>query len=177
MNTAPWRRYFQSPVEFEADYNQMVFPCADLARRVASANSQLHAILGNHLKSLDASGRQDFGTEVQAIILHAMKSGDCTLPKVARMLGTSTRSLQRRLAEEGRSFREELDSVRSRVAVRYLEETAIPLASLAMTLGYADTTAFSHAFRRLTGLSPALWRMRRKREATANSALHGHPER
>lgn len=164
INTAPWRRYFQSPVEFESEHNQMVFPSADLARRVASANSQLHAILGSHLKSLDASGRQDFGSEVQAIILHAMKSGDCTLPRVARMLGTSARTLQRRLADEGRSFRVELDSVRIRVATRYLEETTIPLASLAMTLGYADTTAFSHAFRRLTGHSPARWRTKARDE-------------
>jgi AraC-like DNA-binding protein len=161
LNTAPWRRCFLSPVEFEAEHNQMVFPRADLMRRVARANSQLHAILNSHLKGLDASGRHDFGSEVQAIILHAMKSGDCALPNVARMLGTSVRTLQRRLADEGRSFREELDSVRSRVAIRYLEETAIPLASLAMTLGYADTTAFSHAFRRLTGQSPARWRARR----------------
>ena len=160
VNPAPWRRYFQTHVEFEAEHNQMIFSRTDLTRRVARANSQLHAILNSHLKKLDENGRQEFSSEIQAMILHAMKGGNCTLPYVARMLGTSVRTLQRRLADEGRSFRHELDSIRSRVAIRYLEETGIPLASLALTLGYADTTAFSHAFRRITGESPARRRMR-----------------
>jgi AraC-like DNA-binding protein len=158
MNSAPYRQAFRCPVEFEAEHNQAVFDSHVLDHHIAQSNSQLHAILNSHLRGLDASGKLDFATEVQQIILHAMKGGECTLPRVAQMLGTSQRTLQRRLAGEGRSFRDELETVRSRVAMRYLEETAIPLTSLSMTLGYADLAAFSHAFRRMTGSSPSAWR-------------------
>lgn len=158
MNTAPYRQAFRCPVEFEAEHNQAVFDYAVLDTRIAQSNSQLHAILNSHLRGLDASGKLDYATEVQQIILHAMKGGECTLPRVAQMLGTSQRTLQRRLSAEGRSFRDELETVRARVAMRYLEETAIPLTSLSMTLGYSDLAAFSHAFRRMTGVSPSAWR-------------------
>lgn len=165
MNTAPYRQAFRCPVEFEAEHNQVVFDYNVLATPIAQSNSQLHAILNSHLRGLDASGKLDYATEVQQIILHAMKSGECTLPRVAHMLGTSQRTLQRRLALEGRSFRDELETVRSRVAMRYLEETAIPLTSLSMTLGYADLAAFSHAFKRMTGVSPSSWRKTRRAAA------------
>jgi AraC-like DNA-binding protein len=160
LNSAPYRQAFRCPVEFEAEHNQAVFDRHLLDHKIAQSNSQLHAILESHLRSLDASGRLDFASEVQQIILHAMKGGNCTLPRVAKMLGTSQRTLQRRLAGEGRTFRDELETVRSRVAMRYLEETAIPLTSLAMTLGYSDLAAFSHAFRRSVGASPSAWRKR-----------------
>jgi len=158
INTMPYRQAFRCPVEFEAEHNQAVFDSRSLDYKIAESNSQLHAILDSHLRGLDASGRLDFASEVQQIILHAMKGGNCTLPRVAEMLGTSQRTLQRRLAHEGRTFRDELESVRSRVAMRYLEETAIPLTSLSMTLGYSDLAAFSHAFRRTVGTSPSAWR-------------------
>jgi AraC-like DNA-binding protein len=158
INSTPYRQAFRCPVEFAAEHNQTVFESRLLDYPIAQANSQLHAILESHLRGLDASGKLDFATEVQQIILHAMKGGDCSLPRVARMLGTSQRTLQRRLTGEGRTFRDELETVRSRVAKRYLEETAIPLTSLSMTLGYSDLAAFSHAFRRVTGSSPSAWR-------------------
>jgi AraC-like DNA-binding protein len=158
LNTAPYRQAFRCPVDFEAEHNQAVFDSEILNTPIAQSNRQLHAILNTHLRGLDASGKLDYATEVQQIILHAMKGGECTLPRVAQMLGTSQRTLQRRLSAEGRTFRDELETVRSRVAMRYLEETAIPLTSLSMTLGYSDLAAFSHAFRRITGVSPSTWR-------------------
>lgn len=158
MNTAPYRQAFRCPVEFEAEHNQVVFDYSLLETPIAQSNSQLHAILSGHLRDLDAGGKLDFATEVQQIILHAMKGGECTLPRIAQMMGTSQRTLQRRLSAENRSFRDELETVRSRVAMRYLEDTAIPLTSISMTLGYSDLAAFSHAFRRMTGISPSAWR-------------------
>lgn len=158
MNTAPYRQVFRSPVEFEAEHSQVVFESTLLATTIAQSNSQLYGILDGHLRSLDASGKRDYATEVQQIILHAMKEGKCTLPRVAHLLGTSQRTLQRRLALEGRTFRDEVETARCSVAMHYLEQTAVSLTSLSMTLGYSDLAAFSFAFRRMTGMSPSAWR-------------------
>jgi AraC-like DNA-binding protein len=161
MNTAPYRQAFRCAVEFEAEHSQVVFDGNVLDNTIAQSNSQLYDILKSHLRGLDASGNLDYATEVQQIILHAMKSGECALPRVATMLGTSQRTLQRRLALEGRTFRDELETVRCRVAMHYLEETTIPLTSVSMTLGYSNLAAFSHAFRKMAGMSPSAWRKAR----------------
>jgi AraC-like DNA-binding protein len=57
------------------------------------------------------------------------------------------------LRDEGTSFAEVVDALRREMAVAYLDR-GIPIAEVASLLGYADTTAFHHAFRRWTGSSP-----------------------
>lgn len=158
FNAAPWRRTFRCPVHFEAEHNQSVFDASLLDRALARVDSRLHAILNTHLHNLNASGGADFGSEAQQIILQAMKAGNCSLPRVASHLGMTPRTLQRRLATEGTGFQAELDTVRTRVAHRYLEESAMPLTSLADMLGYSDLAAFSRAFKKANGVSPLAWR-------------------
>ncbi len=158
FNSAPWRRAFRCPVHFEAEQNQSVFDASLLDRALTGGDNRLHAILNSHLRNLDASGGADFGSEVQQIILQAMKNGDCSLLRVAHYLGMTPRTLQRRLAAEGTGFQSELEAVRTRVAHRYLEESSMALTSLADMLGYGDLAAFSRAFKKVNGISPMEWR-------------------
>ena len=74
---------------------------------------------------------------------------------MARRLGTSSRSLGRRLAEEGTSFKELVNELRRELAQRYLEQGVHRPKSIAALLGYKDLSAFHHAFRRWTGTTPA----------------------
>jgi AraC-like DNA-binding protein len=158
FNAAPWRRAFRCPVHFEADHNQSVFDARLLDRPLTGSDSRLHAILNTHLQNLNVSGGADFGSEVQQIILQAMKNGNCSLPRVAGYLGMTPRTLQRRLSAEGTGFLAELEAVRNRVAHRYLEESSMPLTSLADMLGYSDLAACSRAFKKTNGASPRAWR-------------------
>lgn len=158
FNPAAYRRAFRCPVHFEAEHNASVFDARLLDRRLTNGDSRLHAILNSHLHSLDVGGGADFCGEVQQIILQAMKNGNCSLPRVAQYLGMTPRTLQRRLSIEGTGFQSELEAVRSRVAHRYLEESQMPLTSLADMLGYSDLAAFSRAFKRANSVSPIAWR-------------------
>jgi len=160
FNSAPYRRAFRCPVHFEAEHNQSVFDAALLDQKLSGRDSRLHAILNSHLRNLDTGGGHDFGTEVQQIIMQAMKNGNCSLPRVAQHLGMTPRTLQRRLSTEETSFQSELDTVRNRLAHRYLEESAMPLTFLADMLCYSDLAAFSRAFKRQNGSSPLSWRKR-----------------
>src|SRR5690606_6215933 len=83
----------------------------------------------------------------------AVCNGGINLEEAARHLGLSARTLQRRLREEGTSFAAIVDATRHEMAVAYLAQ-GLPLATVAELLGYAETTAFHHAFRRWTGTSP-----------------------
>jgi AraC-like DNA-binding protein len=73
---------------------------------------------------------------------------------VARRLGVSQRSLATHLAHEGINFSKLLDALRLQLASRYLRDEQLPVSHVAWLLGYQDTAAFSHAFRRWTGKAP-----------------------
>jgi AraC-like DNA-binding protein len=83
-----------------------------------------------------------------------------TQDEAARRLGLSRRSLRRKLAEEGTSFRALVDEVRFGLVAGYLENTGLPLDEIAARTGFSDAANLSHAFRRWTGDSPGAWRRR-----------------
>jgi AraC-like DNA-binding protein len=66
----------------------------------------------------------------------------------------STRTLSRRLQEEGSSHQKLLDELRHSLAVRYLDDDRRTIAEVSFMLGFADPSAFSRAFKRWSGQSP-----------------------
>jgi AraC-like DNA-binding protein len=78
-----------------------------------------------------------------------------TLEEVSRALHMSERTLKRRLAAQGTSFTSVLDDARCERAMVWLREDTSSHADIAERLGYADASAFSRAFRRWTGMTPA----------------------
>jgi AraC-like DNA-binding protein len=81
---------------------------------------------------------------------------------VADALHMSTRTLQRRLAEAGTTFRDVLDGVRSGLAESYLTDTTVSIPEVAFLLGFSDQSSFHRAFHRWTGWAPGRWRRERK---------------
>ncbi|WP_115514853.1 MULTISPECIES: helix-turn-helix domain-containing protein [Xanthomonas] len=69
-------------------------------------------------------------------------------------LGVSSRTLRRRLHEEGTTFQQTLDKVRAALAEHYLRKTMMSSAEIALLLGFEDTNAFVRAFRVWTGKTP-----------------------
>ena len=80
-----------------------------------------------------------------------------TLEEVANALHISTRTLKRRLQEEGQNFRALVDHVLCERAMQMLQEGLL-INEVAFCLGYNDVPNFSRAFRRWTGLSPSDFR-------------------
>lgn len=83
-----------------------------------------------------------------------------SLEELAGGLFTTTRTLRRRLAAEGTSFRELTNQVRMVMATQLIEAGRHSVQQVAHQLGYGDTSAFTHAFRRWTGTSPREFRER-----------------
>lgn len=80
--------------------------------------------------------------------------------EVARALHLSTRSLHRRLAEEGTSFRQIRERLRRDQALQRLENTNESVAGIAEALGYSEPSAFFRAFVGWTGVAPTSYRKR-----------------
>ncbi len=79
------------------------------------------------------------------------------LPRVAESLAMSERSLRRRLAAEGTSYRALAEEVRELLADELLR-AGLAVGQVAGRLGYAETASFTHAFTRWKGCSPTAHR-------------------
>jgi len=87
-------------------------------------------------------------------LIRSAVSGD----DAARHLHLHRRTLNRRLSEAGTTFRQVLDQVRFELAREMLSDTRLHIAEIAARLGYRTPSAFTRAFRRWSGNSPAHWR-------------------
>ncbi|HZZ51864.1 MAG TPA: AraC family transcriptional regulator ligand-binding domain-containing protein [Pseudonocardia sp.] len=85
---------------------------------------------------------------------HRSITGD----ELAQQLSMSGATLRRKLNEEGTSLREVRDDVLRRAAVASLRRGGEPIATLSERLGFSEPSAFTRAFRRWTGASPAAYR-------------------
>ena len=72
----------------------------------------------------------------------------------------SERTLQRRLAEQGESFQALTDQARHAAAASLLRSQAYSVVEVAFITGFADQSAFTRAFKRWTGETPAAFRRR-----------------
>jgi AraC-like DNA-binding protein len=95
---------------------------------------------------------------VRDAIAAELRGGSPRLESIARRLAMSPRTLQRRLADEGRLFNDVLDEMRVRAAKAYLARRDVAGAEVAYLLGFAEQSSFTHAFRRWTGQTPTEYR-------------------
>ena len=91
--------------------------------------------------------------------------------RVAALLAMSDRTLRHRLAAEGTTFRALLDEVRERLAEELLLRGGLPVAEVAVRLGYVEVSSFSQAFRRWKGVGPREYRSRNGGAALARAGV------
>ena len=89
-----------------------------------------------------------------SMLLECLPGGEATLQGTARRLGVSGRTLQRRLAEEGLSFRQVVQATRERLARHYLVNTHLSYGEVAFLIGFDEPSSFFRAFREWTGTTP-----------------------
>jgi AraC-like DNA-binding protein len=142
------------------DFNGVAFKAADAERPFLTANDAMWSVfepeLRKRLKDLDAEA--GFRDRVRASLVEILASGQYSMPDVAYRLAVSTRTLQRRLREEGTSFQQELDDLREELARHYLSNSDYSSAQIAFLLGYQDPNSFFRAFRTWTGQTPEIAR-------------------
>jgi AraC-like DNA-binding protein len=92
--------------------------------------------------------------QVRKALIGVMDGGDSGIDAIAKRLGMSTRSLQRRLAEEQTGYNDLLAEVREEFAKRYLARGTLTASEVAYLIGFTEPPAFFKAFKRWTGLTP-----------------------
>ncbi len=96
----------------------------------------------------------DFISRVSEVLHEHLGAEMGTQNDVARQLGMSRRTLQRRLEEHGYSYTELRDEVREQQARELLAEPDRTIRSIAHELGYNQVSSFHRAFKRWTGRTP-----------------------
>jgi AraC-like DNA-binding protein len=160
-DTSEHRRIFRSPVRFDCPASEILFVSQILEAPVASADPNLRAVLDRHARELLArlprSAR--FGDKVRRSLVSAFtRTGPPALSQLARAMGVSERTLQRRLGEEGTTVQLLTEDVRHELSLEYLRDRSLSVGEVADRLGYSSLAAFSRAFRRWRGVSPAAHR-------------------
>ncbi|MEM6455117.1 MAG: AraC family transcriptional regulator [Acidobacteriota bacterium] len=97
--------------------------------------------------------------QVRTHIARALSEGVPTMSDVAKHLGMSGRTLQRRLADRGASFQTLVDEARRQLAERLLRQTGYSLAEVAFMTGFAEQSSFTRAFKRWAGQTPRSYRL------------------
>lgn len=96
----------------------------------------------------------NFIDSVRAIIRLMLMEGKTDIETVSQKMNMGTRTLQRRLQEQGASFRSIMDDVLMQRAIYYLHDPEKTITDIAFSLGYQNSNHFTRAFKRWTGLSP-----------------------
>lgn len=152
--------FFGCPVRFGAERNALVFDAADLNRPFPCHNPELLDILNPVLTAAlaEATALPTISHQVKGALKRILASGRPEMVEVARDIGMSERTLQRRITEEGTSFRQLMLETRQEVVRHLLAEPTIEIEEIAGLLGYEDTNSFYRAFRTWEGTTPARWR-------------------
>jgi AraC-like DNA-binding protein len=151
--------YFGCPIRIGATDNRLTLHRRDLDRPFISYNIELLEILTPVLdRSLDEQRSRSIPEMVKWILKRSLTGGRLDIRAVASELGMSDRTLQRRLTDEGTTFKQLLTQARHEQAREYLADPKLDIKEVAFLLGYEDQNSFYRAFRHWEGDTPSNWR-------------------
>jgi len=162
-------RHFGCSVICGAARNAIVFRKNDAQRRFVTRNDELLAMLAPQFEEelKQENGDENFVERVRAAIRHKLTGRRPNIEDIANALHISSRTIQRRLQDEGSSFQRVLEEARHQLACQYLNNSVLELNEAAYLLGYNDANSFVRAFRTWEGIPPARWREEQRAKAAS----------
>ncbi len=149
-----------APCTFGADTNQIRFPAAllDLALP-AHANPPVADVRQLSRSIVTKRRATPLVDRLSQMVLRDLNSCAIEQERFAREMGMSSRTLRRKLTEQGSSFQQVVDECRMRQAVfEFRVRPDLSIAQIALRLGYAEHSNFTRAFHRWSGVSPQAYR-------------------
>ena len=157
-------------VRFKAPRNTIVFRTSDLELPFATYNPELLAALNPRVdREIEwLKMQQTTSSRAKWVLKQSLGGHHTDIDEVAKELGMSRRTLQRRIAEEGSSFRQLLSDARRELARIYLQHPSLGLNQAASLLGYENPNSFLRAFRAWERVTPTEWRSLQKSGTPGN---------
>jgi AraC-like DNA-binding protein len=154
---AALREFFQWPLRFGAEVTAFGAARAALERPSRFANEMTLQVMQRQCDALLAARRPSgWRHRVEALLLADGPGADPAA--LAERLCCSERTLRRHLRQEGCSFQEIVLRLQQQRAMHFLRHSRLSVEAIADRLGYSETAAFAHAFKRWTGMTPSRFR-------------------
>lgn len=160
---APYRRVFALTPSFDAEKMALVFAAEWLRHPLPDADPILYQVLQRRANELSAKIYHDLASRVRRIACNLIHCGSGSLASAAEVLSMHPRTLDRHLQRSGTSYHLLREECAEAHACHLLLETELPVAEIAARLHYSNPPAFTRAFRRWTGSTPAAWRAARRK--------------
>jgi AraC-like DNA-binding protein len=124
--------------------------------------------LGNELSYLETvrlcdrllkemKARIGLAGDVREILLHNL-TRSLSIDSISKRLKIPARTLKRRLQQQGTSYSQIAEELKTEIAIKYLRETELSIDEIASCLGYSEPASFREAFRRWTKKTPKQFR-------------------
>ena len=123
-----------------------------------SGNPYIRVAVERFVAHLIRRNPLDLVQQIEELIARQLANGDCSLASIAQQLAMNERTLQRRLEAQQIRFSDILDHVRRSQAHEFLVQAALPLAEVAILLGYSEQRSLGRACQRWFGTTPAALR-------------------
>lgn len=154
-HASEYYRVFGEDVHFDAVRGRISFDEALLDTPLPSSNPALRALYEEECARLLADLEEEDSVAEQTLrLLRKLEGQYPQMPQIAGMLNFSPRTFRRRLEQEGHSFQQLLDKIRAEHATRYLQNTRLPLGTVAYLVGFNDASNFRRAYQKWTGRTP-----------------------
>ncbi len=154
------RGHFGCDLRFDAPLDLLVFDASALDEPFVTHNAELLEVIVPGLEAAlrEGAAARSLADDVRSTLGRRIAGERPAVEKVARELGMSPRTLQRRLEELGTSYQYLLDDVRRRSARRLLANTDLDASEVAFLLGFEELNSFTRAFHGWEGTTPTRWR-------------------
>jgi AraC-like DNA-binding protein len=156
-----YKNVCKGELKFSQEQTGIVFKKTALDLPVKHGNPYLLSVLTSYAEKLlnKVSSSSDIKSKVKSFIRnHLADDAELDVERAAKALHMSRHTLYRKLKKEDVSFQSLVEDVRQKEAERYLRENEVSVSEVAFLLGFSELSAFSRAFKRWTGESPAKYR-------------------
>lgn len=151
----PYHACYAAPVRFGQTRTALVFAASHLHRDLPPRDPGARRDLLRRVTDLEAALPATATEAVVRVLSGLVMARAPTRAEVADVVGLSSRTLCRRLTEEGTNFRDLLMEVRCGLASQLLEESEMPVADISATLQFSAPGAFTRSFKAWSGRTPA----------------------
>lgn len=151
---------FRCPIKFSAPCNCLIIDDYLLSLPMRQPDAQLLKTLESHAEILmaDISQKQPLPLQTKNVIKGLLLEGIPRKEMVAKRLGLTERTLQRKLQQFDTSYQQVLDDLRQEQAKELLVESELPIQEIAHRLGFSEPRSFHRSFKTWVGMTPGEYR-------------------
>lgn len=155
------KKAFQCPIHFDQPHNYIAYKSSDLNKRTAKADISINKFLLERVqeetKGIEINSIK-IAADVEHLIKDALPSGIPSIGTIGEHIGMSSRTLTRRLSQNGLTFRDLVKQTQEKISKDLLKNSSSTISEIAFQTGFSEQSAFNRAFKRWTGQSPTAFR-------------------